>query len=191
MDGKRTELLSQTEPASVAIVEKLVRDAGFESFGACDARALETREEVRDMCASNLCGAYGRSWSCPPACGPVVAYEQRLHAFERCLVVQTVGQLEDPFDAEGMDAASKEHTRRFLDLTRELARTGIDHMALGAGPCAVCSSCTYPEEPCRFPDDQVVSMEAAGLVVSDVCTAAGIPYNHGANTIAYTSCVLF
>ena len=33
-------------------------------------------------------------------------------------------------------------------------------------------------------------MEAAGLLVTDACNAAGVPYNHGKLTMAYTGCAL-
>ena len=33
-------------------------------------------------------------------------------------------------------------------------------------------------------------MEGYGLLVSEVCGQAGIPYYHGQNTIAYTACIL-
>jgi hypothetical protein len=33
-------------------------------------------------------------------------------------------------------------------------------------------------------------MEAAGLLVSDVCKMSGIPYYHGPGTIAFCSCAL-
>ena len=61
---------------------------------------------------------------------------------------------------------------------------------LAAGSCTVCPACTYPDEPCRFPEKAFVSLEAAGLVVSEVCESADIPYYHGKGSISYTSCVL-
>ena len=44
--------------------------------------------------------------------------------------------------------------------------------------------------PCRHPDRALVSMEAAGLMVSEACETAGLPYYHGPGTISYTSCIL-
>ncbi len=62
---------------------------------------------------------------------------------------------------------------------------------MGAGACTICETCTWPERPCHFPDKMVSSMEAYGLVVSDVCKPAGIPYYYGPLTLTYSSCVLF
>ena len=45
--------------------------------------------------------------------------------------------------------------------------------------------------PCpSLPAHALVSMEAAVLMVSEACEAAGLPYYHGLGTISYTSCIL-
>ncbi len=65
-----------------------------------------------------------------------------------------------------------------------------DALPLSVGTCTLCPSCSCPDAPCRYPERAFNSMEAAGLLVSDVCSAARIPYYHGKGTIAYVSCVL-
>jgi predicted metal-binding protein len=72
-----------------------------------------------------------------------------------------------------------------------LEDTDAHALPLGAGACSLCATCTYPNEPCSFPERMITSMEASGLLVSDVCAANGLAYNHGKNTIAFTSCCLF
>ena len=111
--------------------------------------------------------------------------------FDQCLVVQTVGELEDEFDGEAMMEAADTHGERVHKLASELSGLDFPTMCLSAGTCGLCPTCTYPDAPCRFPEKRLVSMEASGLVVSEVCQAAGIPYNHGKLNIAYSSCVLF
>ncbi len=172
-------------------IETLAHEQGFDAIGHCKTSALHTHPEVRDMCAANLCQAYGKSWSCPPACGEVEDYEKRVHAFENCMVVQTVGQLEDEFDIEAMGTAESTQNKRLVSLVEALSGEGLSFMALGAGPCMLCTECTYPHAACRFPDRMVVSLEAAGFVVTEVCTEAGVPYNHGPNTISFTGCICY
>ena len=60
---------------------------------------------------------------------------------------------------------------------------------MGAGTCRRCARCTYPDAPCRFPEEQVVSMEAYGLLVSQVCQDCGAVYYHGPRTMTYVSCI--
>ena len=63
-------------------------------------------------------------------------------------------------------------------------------LPLTAGSCTLCRKCTYPERPCRFPKKRFSSMEAYGLLVSDVCLKSGLKYYYGPKTITYTSCIL-
>ncbi len=103
---------------------------------------------------------------------------------------QTVTQLEDSLDYEGMMEAASRHKSNMNRLYAELRRLYPDMYAMGSGGCNKCEKCTYPDEPCRFPDMLTYSMEACGLVVSRVCTDNGMKYNHGKDTLAYTSCFL-
>ena len=143
------------------------------------------------MCAKNTCGKYNSSWMCPPACGELAQLEAKVKSFSQGFLVQTVVQLEDSFDFEGMAEAANAHAKRFLDMWNDLGDTYPDMYALGAGACMNCKTCTYPDAPCRFPDRTAPSMESAGLFVSRVCKENGLKYNYGPDTLCYTSCYLF
>ena len=179
----------------VAAIARKAAELGFESCGETPAAHLEVNPEVRSMCAADRCQSYGKNWTCPPACGTLDEFAERISRHATCLVVQTVAQLEDEFDIEGMTEAAELHKRRFAALAQfardeARARAADEPLPLGAGGCTLCSACTCPDEPCRHPGQAIVSMEAAGLLVSDACGAAGIPYYHGKGTLAYTGCVL-
>ena len=173
-------------------LRRAVEDAGFDCVGAVSAADLQVRDEVRDMCASGKCHMYGRNWGCPPACGELDEWRAMLAGCGEGFVFQTVMELEDEFDGETMMEAEAVHKRRTEALADALAAAGVypdGCLVLAAGPCTRCRPCAYPE-PCRFPDRRLVSMEAAGLLVTDACNAAGVPYNHGKLTMAYTGCAL-
>lgn len=167
---------------------KMALDAGFFHVNVLDAATIELKEEVRQMCAA--CHQYNKRWSCPPGCGTLDECRVRLGRFRKGILVQTVGELEDEFDGEGMMETEKTHKEHFRALRQELEAVYPGLLALGAGCCAVCKECAYPNGPCRFPEKVVSSMEAYGMVVTEVCRANGMAYNHGKNTIAYTSCFL-
>lgn len=176
-----------------SIIESLAdlsKSCGFEYQGVTSARNLVTRPEVRDMCAADKCKEYDHSWACPPGCGTIEHYQELIDGYETCFVVQSVGQLEDPFDIDTIMETAEKHKRRFEQFAEQVREIAPDALFLSAGSCKICDSCTYPDAPCRFPDKRFVSMEAAGLVVNDVCTSANVDYNHGQNTMAYSSCVL-
>lgn len=194
-DARREERPCDAAAAADALAHELagrVRAAGFECVGTTEAARLEVRLEVRAMCASGSCHMFGKNWACPPACSELDHFARIIAAHRTALVFQTVAELEDEFDGETMMEAEQLHKRRTEALADALAADGLAParvFVLSAGTCARCMPCAYPE-PCRFPDKRLVSMEAAGLLVTDVCTAANIPYNHGSLTIAYTSCLL-
>ena len=168
------------------------RACGFEWIAPLRADSLEFRQEVRDMCQSGHCGSYGKSWCCPPACPPLEEMRQTVPRFPRGILVQTVAQLEDDFDYEGMVAAEARHKANFDRLVTRLRGVfgAAALLPMGAGGCRRCERCTYPDAPCRFPNRQIISMEAYGLLVSQVCDACGLAYYHGAGTLAYVSCIL-
>lgn len=169
----------------------LAKEIGFEQAGPLDPATIELKEEVREMCASGKCTMYDKRWSCPPGCGTLDECRELLKGYTRGILVQSVGELEDNFDIETMMETEAAHKERFYAMRKALVEKGIDALAAGAGCCTICPECTYPDAPCRFPEEKMSSMEALGMLVLEVCKANDMRYFYGENTIAYTSCFLF
>jgi predicted metal-binding protein len=175
----------------MADYEKLITQAkkcGFTEAGPLDASTLQFMPEVRDMCAA--CRSYGKSWICPPACGTLDEMRAKTDMYSRGLLVQSVTQLEDSFDWDGIQHNAVSHGESFRKLWDELLIPFPGLLAMGSGHCRQCEACTYPDKPCRFPDRQTASMESCGLLVSKVCSDNKLPYYYGPGTIAYTACFL-
>ena len=168
----------------------LAKQAGFTAWGPLDVGTLELKQEVRDMCADNTCGRYDRCWSCPPACGSLEECRAKLEGRTFGILVQTTGDVEDSFDIEGMAEIGEDHKAHVNHMYDALRASGADVLALGAGSCTQCQTCTYPDAPCRFPDQMVASMEAFGLVVLEVCRLNGLKYYYGSDKMTYTSCFI-
>jgi predicted metal-binding protein len=170
-------------------IADLALSCGFTDVGELLVSTLKFLPEVRDMCAVDKCGRYDKSWACPPACGTLEEMTEKVASFERGIIVQTVGQLEDSFDFEGIQDAAARQADSFAKLWDAL-RPDYTLFPMGSGGCARCEKCTYPDAPCRYPDSVAASMEACGLVVSQTCTDNGVKYNYGKDTIAFTACFL-
>jgi predicted metal-binding protein len=171
-------------------VKELALSCGFSHAGPMDADTIRLRTEVRDACAVNKCHAYDTNWACPPGCGTLEECETRIRKYKKGVLLQTTGYLEDSMDSETMmqtGMAHGEHMNAFSDKIKQLYPGS---MIIGAGACMRCKKCTYPDEPCRFPDKMSSSMEAYGMVVSDVCKDNNLPYYYGKDTLTYTGCVL-
>ena len=168
----------------------LALECGFTRADFIDIETLRPVKAVRDMCAADTCGAYGKNWTCPPHCGTLEECAQKLRGYGHGLLVQTVRQLEKRIDTRGYAAAEEKHRESLRKLYRLLRREYPDALCLGAGGCRVCAVCAYPES-CRFPEEAMSSMEGYGLFVTGVCWENDIPYYHGEKTIAYFACLLF
>ena len=165
-------------------------ECGFSQVARLNPATIELREEVRAMCASGKCHMYGKNWSCPPACGTLEELRARIARYREGVLVQTVGELEDSMDGEGMMEAETLHKAHFSEMYARLRQETSGLLALGAGSCTRCKQCSYPDAPCRFPEQMTSSMEACGMLVLQVCKDNGLTYYYGPNTIAYTSCFL-
>lgn len=153
---------------------------------------LSFDRSFRDICASNACGNYGRCWMCPPDIGNIDALMAQARSYDQVLVYQSVSQLEDSFDFEGMMEGAGRHSQ----LSQRIGRlcTGLPGPALhlGAGGCHTCSVCAKADgRPCRHPDLALSSLEAYGVNVSELAAASGMNYINGQNTVTYFGAVFF
>lgn len=166
-------------------VKRLIEECGYESIGQFDAADLVVREEIRNTCKTNQCGMWEKSWACPPAVGDIEHFKEYFKTFDTGYVFQTVATMEDDFDFESIDEARELHHERFKKLLDKIVELDNGTIAFAAGKCRLCEECTYPDNPCRFPHKMSPSLEACGLVVSEVCVRAGVPYYHGPRTLAF------
>jgi len=166
------------------------KSCGFTHYAQLDISTLEFLQEIRDMCNPNQCRNYNTSWSCPPACASLEEMRERVKDYSTGIIVQTVGDLEDSLDWDGIMETGACHKDNFGKMRESLTGKYTAVLAMGAGECKLCEKCTYPDEPCRHPDKIEVSMEASGLFVSKVCTDNNLKYNYGSEKIAFTSCFL-
>ncbi len=168
----------------------LAREAGFTASAPLNMSSLIFRPEVRDMCSADQCKSYGRSWSCPPAVGSLKLSDEKASRYHRGILVQTTGQLRREIDYHTIVKVNAQHVSSFASFTRQIRTLFPGCLPMGAGACSICRKCTYPDRPCRHPDKLIISMEAYGLVVNDVCRESGLAYNYGPQTVTFTSCIL-
>lgn len=171
-------------------IVKAAIEYGFTHSAPLRVSTIQVMPEVRLMCAADKCHAYNKNWSCPPACGTLAECKAQLEKYSEGIIVQTVGELEDSFDYEAMIETESAHKENFRNFYAHLRQKYPDMLAIGVGCCTLCRPCTYPNAPCRFPGEMVSSMEAYGMLVSQVCKDNGLAYNHGENTVTFTSCYL-
>lgn len=170
------------------ITDSVLKELGVTAYGALKASDVVFSSELREGCNPNQCPNYAKSWACPPAVGTADECRNRCLQYENALLVSTVYQLEDSFDFETM-AEGAEH---FKHLSESLhAKLDVPHILLANGRCALCDPCSYPDEPCRFPDKCLHSLSGYGVYVSATAKRAGILYNNGENTVTYFALLFY
>jgi len=174
------------------IIEKVILCGAFKA-NIIDTKDIVLDSAFRDMCRVNSCGVYGKCWMCPPDVGDIDTLMSKVRNYDYALVYQTVTELEDSFDFEGMIAAKKKSYPLAQNLRKVFSDLKITNvLQLGAGGCGVCESCAKKiNEPCRFPEKAMPSLEAYGINVSELAKAAGMNYVNGQNTVTYFGAVLF
>jgi predicted metal-binding protein len=168
---------------TLKIIEEL-----FPEFKEIPASDIELKASVRKMCEQNRCGNYGKSWTCPPAVQSLEDFKSQMRGFSKFVVVYKVYNLKSEFDWNGMIAACKLFQEDLVQLKRSLAVKGGPErfLVLGAGGCQLCNSCAYPQgEPCRNPDEAIVSVEACGIDVMSLMKSHDLKYYNGPNTVTY------
>lgn len=178
------------------LFEKMAAEAlklGAYKASVIEVKSITLDRAFRDMCESNACGVYGKCYMCPPDVGDIDVLMREVGNYDYALVYQTVTELEDSFDFEGMIEAKK----RSYPLAQSLRKVFSDMnvtkvLHLGAGGCGVCATCAKRTgEPCRFPEKAMPSLEAYGVNVSELAKASGMKYINGQDTVTYFGAVLF
>lgn len=174
------------------LTEAAIENGAFKA-NVIETGAIETDKAFRAMCESNACGMYGKCHMCPPDVGDIDVLMSEIKKYEYALVYQTVTELEDSFDFEGMIDARKKMpgiSLKLRELFKEMKLCNALH--LGVGNCGVCEKCSkVTGEPCRFPELALPSLEAYGVNVSALAKASGMKYINGQNTVTYFGAVLF
>lgn len=176
----------------LGLLRQFILDAGAFRAGTMDVDEIPFEPAFRKMCESNACGMYGRSWMCPPDIGPVEDLIAQAKQFRWALVFQTVSDLEDSYDFEGMMAAGGRMNRLMDAIRQKLDESDIRRrLLLGAGGCRICRRCAKASgQPCRYPEQALSSLEAYGINVSVLAPMAGMKYVNGPDTVTFFGAVL-
>ena len=86
---------------------EIALDAGALKAAVIDVSSIVLNATFRDICKSNSCGMYGSCWMCPPDIGDIENLMAKVRQYKHGLLYQTVSDIEDSFDIEGMQVAGR------------------------------------------------------------------------------------
>ena len=171
-------------------IQKLVTDLDLLS-GFIKISDLNFHSDYREICRQNSCRCYSTTWACPPGVGTEEECIARLRSYDKMLLFSRVYTLEDSFDLEGIEEGGADFRSRVEQLAASVNSLLPKYLMMANGGCHKCSPCTYPDAPCRFPDQIFHSMSSYMFTVSAAAKLAGLTYNNGPNTVTFFGAILF
>lgn len=174
-----------------SIVEKCKELGAYKSY-LIDVNKIPFDKGLRSYCEVNHCGNYGKNYACPPSVGDVEFVIAKAKSYTKALIFQTVNQIEDSYDLEGMSEAAVKHSKVSDLINKDIEKYYSDYLQLTAGGCAICPVCSQVEnKPCRFPDKAISSLEAYCMNVLILAGLCNMNYINGENTVTYFGAFLF
>ena len=183
--GRRKKMTMQKEE-----VERLSREAGFSHAAVIPVSSLVFDPSLRRYCEENLCGNYGRNYSCPPSCGTPEEMRRKTETYRQAWIFQTIAEA-DWRDAEKLKEIRSSHNARSRELIRRLRERGEEGLPMLAGPCSICESCAEQEGgSCLFPEQQASCISAYCMSAEKMAEEAGLLYWCGEGRVAFFSLYL-
>ena len=173
-------------------IMQMALDAGMTHAAIISQSDITYDTVFRDICASNSCGNYGMCHMCPPDIGDINTLIAAAKGYTAAVLYQTISEIEDSYDFEGMMDAGKHHSDCSQQLRESLENAKYSNVLhLSCGGCRVCDRCSKRDQlPCRFPEKALASLEAYGMNVYETSSHAGLKYVNGPNTVTYFGIVL-
>ena len=126
------------------------------SLGAYQAAVIPVSrihfdKSFRSLCESNACGNFGMCWMCPPDVGDIVKLIEEAKTFQSALAYQTVGELADGYDIEGMLEAGITGWLKKFPAHSPPSRSGKPSIWARAGAAYALCAPNAPASPAGFP----------------------------------------
>lgn len=172
-------------------MQKLFTDDRIYQSAYIDVKDTPFTEKAASYCKANLCGRYGKSWSCPPAVGNFNTLKAQALTFDKAFIFSHKGRIESFSDEKAMDSLRDETMDILFIFCEKLKEKNISFLALGCGSCNFCKECTYPDAPCRYPEKAIPPMEAYGVDVAALCEKTEMTYMAENNEVTFFCMILY
>ncbi|MDR2405999.1 MAG: DUF2284 domain-containing protein [Deltaproteobacteria bacterium] len=137
--------------------------------------AIKFNSEYRKFCVQNLCGNYGKSWTCPPNGGTAEEIAKEILGYSSGVLFEVSGPLRFTVDWKSMMKVANDLNRVCFAIVDEIIPKIGNGTVFGYGPCKYCKDCAFKtDEPCRYPQKRVRSLECACVDVGELTKECGL-----------------
>ena len=173
------------------LFEEKLAELPLFTYAWIDPQALEFSQRIRWIC-ENECPMYGKTWACPPGVGGVPECRTKCLAYENCLMIFTITEVEDITNIELSLATRPEHEAVTNQGGALLQEQGLRPYILSTEACSLCQRCAILDgEPCRMPEKMHPCGESHGIIVIPVREQCGIEFQYGENVVTWVSLLFY
>jgi len=147
--------------------------------------------KCRELCAQNLCGAYGVTWGCPPGAGTEAECLRLVGSFSEAAILMKRYDRIDLKDRDLLERLGAEHQEVCRRFSNALRREGFRAEAFSDGGCKYCGKCSYPDDPCRFPEQRISSISSYGIMMDEYMRSQGIDFEFRENGMTLYGLILY
>jgi len=176
--------------ANLHDVESMLAKYPIFQYGFLDSNEIKFSDRVRYICETE-CERYNTSWSCPPAVGSIESCRLKCREYNSVLLFSTLAEVDDPKYIEESLQTGKEHEAIVAGIRHEMERLKEECLVLSSRSCDVCSTCTWPDAPCRYPKQMLPCIESYGILVVDAAKKCGMDFFCDMNTIIWFGLIFF
>ncbi len=170
---------------------ELAVELGFDQVAAISSSDVRTDEVLAASCNPQACRKYGSCWTCPPGAGTFEELQPNIFSKSGGVLVQTIRDGVDFYEDWDILAEVRTLHNERLDRLAALMRERHEGvLEFSTGGCDVCSSCSYPDAPCKQPVEQRLSLSAHGVAVGTTCERAGLDYSFENGRIRFVGMIL-
>ncbi len=175
----------------MALLEQQLQQLPLYRYDWIAPEALEFSQRIRHICQHD-CPMYGTTWACPPAVGTVERCQTKCLAYNKCLLIGTVTEVEDITDIEETLATRPDHEAVTNAVAQLLRQQGVQPYILSTEACHLCPRCAYLDgHPCRLPEKMHPCIESHGINIIPALEALGKSFQYGGNMVTWYSLLFY
>ncbi|MCL2318100.1 MAG: DUF2284 domain-containing protein [Methanomassiliicoccaceae archaeon] len=151
----------------------------------------KSMKECRKLCEENLCKEYGVTWGCPPGVGTEKECLKIIAKYSKAAILIRKHENIDLKNGVLLKELGADHQDICREFSEILRKKGYEVLPLSDGGCSYCEECSYPDEPCRFPDKCVTSISGYGILMDQYLKSQNIDFEFRDDCVTLYGLILY
>lgn len=173
-------------------IRQLLEQLEIDTYREFSLAGVEPEQRIREFCAANKCGNYGRNHMCPPHVGTLDEITAKLRYYRRGILMQYVAYMDVHHDKAGLRRSRNEFLAKVRQVEKHLHENGVTQLwTMVGGCCGVCDVCSATLGlSCLHPEQARMPMEGLGIDVLALLERVGLDNKFHDDKVTWSACIL-